>query len=187
MAFLTSEKVKTLKENTGGDKRYLNVSKLPDGKPVRIRFFGSGATGWVAWTVNRKPLRWEVLPDVLPESVKPDDNGDRTAKFFLAGICWDYEAEMFRAIEITQKGIIADINKYMADEDFGDPCGYDLTLTRTGSGLETRYEVIAKPPKPAAPSIRDGYTQLGWNINNLFEGSHPWSTDSDEDSESNDD
>jgi hypothetical protein len=186
MAFLTAEKVKTLKENTGGDKRYLNISKLPDAKASRFRFFGEGVTGFVAWTVNRKPLRWEVLPEVLPESVKPDDNGDRTAKFFLAGICWDYEAEMFRVIEITQKGIIGDINKYVADEDFGDPSGYDITITRTGSGLDTKYDVLAKPPKPISDTVKKVFSQLGWNLSNLFEGRHPWSDEND-DADSTDD
>ncbi len=180
MAFLTADKVKTLKENTGADRRYLNISKLPDGKPVRIRFFGEGVTGFLAWSENRKPLRWELCPEVLPETVKPDDNGDRTAKFFLAGVCWDYETEMFRVVEITQKGIIGEINKYCADEDYGDPSNYDIVITRTGSGLETRYEVLAKPPKPAGASIKSGFSELDWDLNNLYSGKHPWSTDDEE-------
>lgn len=183
MAFLTAEKVKTLKENTGGDKRYLNISKLPDGQPTRIRFFGEGITGHVAWTVNRKPLRWEVLPDVLPESVKPDDNGDRTAKFFLCGICWDYTAECFRVVEITQKGIIGEIQKYCADEDYGDPSGYDISITRTGSGLDTKYEVTVKPPKPVSAELKAKFAELDWDLNNLLHGLHPWS-DGNDDSES---
>lgn len=186
MAFLTAEKVKTLKENTGGDKRYLNLSKLPDGKATRIRFCGEGVTGFLAWTTNRKPLRWELCPEVLPESVKPDDNGDRTAKFFLAGICWDYEAEMFRVIEITQKGIIGDINKYVADEDFGDPSGYDITITRTGSGLDTKYDVLAKPPKSISDTVKKAFSKLSWDLDNLFEGRHPWNDDNQEEEATDD-
>ena len=181
MAFLSAEKVKTIKENTGADKRYLNLSKLPDGQPVRIRFFGEGITGFLAWTVDRKPVRWEMRPETLPETVKPDDNGSRTAKFFLTGVCWDYEADMFRVVEITQKPVITDIQKYIADEDYGDPHNYDLTITRTGSGLDTKYDVLAKPPKPASKETADKFAELDWNLANLYEGRHPWSAEDDTD------
>lgn len=184
MAFLTAEKVQTIRENTGSDKRYLNVSKLQDGQPCRIRFIGEGITGHVAWTVNKKPLRWELLPDSLPEHVRPDDNGDRSAKFFLAGICWDYENEMFRAVELTQRSVLAELNKYMADEDFGDPAGYDVVITRTGNGLETKYSVLAKPPKPVSPSIEKAFAVLDWDLNKLWDGRHPWSSDDDTDESS---
>lgn len=180
MAFLTAEKLKTIKDNTGADKRYLNVNKLPDGQPTRIRFVGGGVVGHVAWTVNKKPLRWEVLPDVLPESVRADDNGDRSAKFFIAGVCWDYDSKMYRVVEITQKGLISEINKYAADEDYGDPANYDLVITRTGSGLDTKYDLLAKPPAPFAekePEAAKAFKSLGWDLNLLFEGKHPWSAD----------
>lgn len=178
MAFLTAEKVKSLRENTGGDKRYLNISKIPDGQPLRLRFFGEGITGFLAWSVDRKPLRWPLRPETLPEIVKPDDNGDRLAKFFLCGICWDYSTETFRVIEITQKGIIGEIHKYLADEDYGDPTQYDISITRTGSGLETKYEVVMKPPKPPAASLQAKFEALDWDLNRLFDGEHPWPSQS---------
>lgn len=186
MAFLTAEKVKTIKENTGGDKRYLNISKIPDGQQVRIRFFGEGATGFVAWTTDKKPLRWELHPEVLPEIVRPNDDGSRTAKFFLAGICWDYETKMFRVVEITQKGIIGDIQKYVADEDFGDPTEYDIVISRTGNGLDTKYDTLAKPPKPISADVKAKFAELEWDLSNLYAGRHPWA-DSEDDSSNNSD
>lgn len=180
MAFLTAEKVKTIKENTGADKRYLNISKLSDSQPTRIRFVGEGITGFLAWSVNKKPLRWEICPEVLPETVKPDDNGDRTAKFFMTGICWDYDNEMFRVVEITQKSILGDLQKYMADEDYGDPCGYDIVITRTGSGLDTRYETLPKPPKPLASSIEEAFEAIDWDLHQLYDGRHPWAAEGDD-------
>lgn len=185
MAFLTAEKVKTIKENTGGDKRYLNISKIPDGQQVRIRFFGEGLTGFVAWTTDKKPIRWEMLPDVLPESVRPNDDGSRTAKFFLAGICYDYEAKLFRVVEITQKSIIGDIQKYAADEDFGDAEGYDIVIQRTGNGLDTKYDTLAKPPKPTPAALKEAFAELNWDLSNLYAGRHPWADS--EDQESNED
>lgn len=43
--------------------------------------------------------------------------------------------------------IFDSIRKYAEDEDYGNPTQYDFNITKTGSGFETRYEVIAKPKK----------------------------------------
>lgn len=182
MAFLTAEKLQTVKDNTGADKRYLNVGKLKDGEPTRLRFVGEGITGYEAWTEQKKPIRWESLPEVLPEIVRPDDNGDRKAKFFICGIVWDYENEMFRVMQFTQKSLLDGVSKYASDEDYGDPTNYDVMITRTGSGIDTKYDYLAKPPAPfseRAPEAAKQFKTLGWNLNLLFEGKHPWSTEED--------
>ena len=182
MAFLTAEKLQTVKDNTGADKRYLNVGKLKDGEPTRIRFIGEGITGYEAWTEQKKPVRWETLPETLPEIIRPDDNGDRRAKFFIAGTVWDYDAEMFRVIQITQKSLLDGIFKYSSDEDYGDLTNYDVLITRTGSGLDTKYDFLPKPPSSfadKAPEAVKQFKTLDWNLNLLFEGKHPWSTEED--------
>lgn len=178
MAFLTAEKIQTIKENSSGDRRYLKISKLADGTPVRLRFVGEAITGYLAWTENKKPLRWEMLPDVLPEIIKPDDDGNRSARFFLTGIAWNYDLEAFQVVEITQKGLLTEINRYAADEDYGDPCRYDVQITRTGSGLQTEYSYTVKPPsafEKKAPTAATIFKTLDWDLTRLFEGKHPWS------------
>ena len=180
MPFLSPEKIQTIKENTGGDRRYLKLNKLPDGKAAKFRFIGEGITGYVAWTVDNKPLRWEVLPEVLPENIRKNDDGERSARFFIAGTVWDYDAGMFRVVEITQKGLLSDLNKYLADEDYGDPCNWDFQITKTGSGLDTKYETVVKPPSDFAkkqPAAAKEFATLGWDLHRLFDGKHPWATD----------
>lgn len=188
MAFLSQAALDEVAQNTGPDKRYLSLSKLPDGKPCRVRILGEGITGFEAWTLQNKPLRWPILPNELPASIRPDDNGNLTARFFITGIVWDYAEEMFRVMTVTQKGVIDVINKHIRDEDYGDPSGYDFTITKTGSGLETKYSVMAKPPKPVAASIKADFADLEWDLHQLFEGKAPWdeaseggATDSDDD------
>jgi hypothetical protein len=178
MAFLSPEALDEVAQNTGPDKRYLGLSKLPDGKPTRIRILGEGITGFEAWTTNNKPIRWPLLPDELPANIRPDDNGNQSAKYFIAGIAWDYAEEMFRVVTITQKGVLDSINKHIRDEDYGDPSGYDFTITKTGSGLETKYSVMAKPPKPISASIKAAFADLDWDLTKLFDGKAPWDEDS---------
>ena len=174
MSFLTLDKVDEVGANTGPDKKYLAVTKLQEDKEYKLRFFGEGATGYEGWTVANKPLRWPLLPSEIPSNIRTDDNGAQVVKFFIAGIVWDYDQEIFRVINITQKTILDQLHKYMKDEDYGDLNGYDVTITKTGSGMQTKYRVLAKPPKAPSASIKEGFSELTWKINNLFQNINPW-------------
>lgn len=186
MAFLTADKVDEVGANTAPDKRYLTVNKLQEDKEYKLRFIGEGITGYEAWTTANKPMRWPLLPEELPLNIREDDNGNQTAKYFISGIVWDYEQEMFRVISITQKTLLEQLFKYMKDEDYGDATGYDIVISKKGSGKESKYSLLAKPPKPVTASIKSAFTDLDWDLSQLFHGNHPWdsgskSTDSTED------
>lgn len=177
MAFLTTDKVDEVGANTAPDKRYMNVTKLQEDKEYKVRFIGEGITGYEAWLTNNKPMRWPLLPEELPHNVRPDDNGNQTAKYFLSGIVWDYEQEMFRVLSLTQKTLLEQLFKYMKDEDYGDATGYDIVISKKGSGKETKYSLLAKPPKPVAASIKSAFADLDWDLKRLFDQAAPWDTD----------
>lgn len=42
-----------------------------------------------------------------------------------------------------------DVASFAADPDWGDPTQYGLTITRTGKGPETRYQIVPSPNKTA--------------------------------------
>lgn len=174
MGFLPQTAVDEVGANTAPDKRYLSLTKIQEEKELRIRFVGEGITGHEAWTTNNKPLRWRVLPEELPSNIRVDDNGSQSTKFFMTGIVYDYEAEIFRVLQISQKTVLENIYKYMKDEDYGDLTGYDLVITRKGSGKETKYSVLAKPPKPLAAAVDAEFKELGWKLDYVFENKNPW-------------
>jgi hypothetical protein len=49
--------------------------------------------------------------------------------------------------EVTQASIQTSIISLANDEDWGDPKGYDLIITRDGDGMETKYAIHPKPAK----------------------------------------
>lgn len=158
---------------------YISPSKLEEKKPHRFRIFGSAITGFECWCEEgkkSKPKRYPMKPEEsdLPSTVKMDDSGRPQLKRFLATLVWDYQNEDFRILQITQKSIIGDLNKYVKDPDYGDPQGYDIKLTRTGSGIDTEYSVVASPPKDMPKAIQQAYEEFYCDLNALFAGEDPF-------------
>lgn len=158
----------------GGSGRYVNLSKIEGER--RFRFIGSGISGFSAWNTDNKPVRWEVKPVEIPENIKPDLNGSREPKRFLASVVWDYEKEDFRIMEINQISLMKMIFKYMSDDDYGDLAGYDVKIIREKKGDKISYTLIPSPPKPLKPEISKAYENVDCNLHALYDGKDPWAT-----------
>jgi hypothetical protein len=174
-AWLANDVVDALvKETSSG--RYVNPSKLEENKEHRFRFFGTGITGYEVWTTDNKPVRYVEKPaDAdLPPNVKFEENGAPSVRRFIAGLVFDYAAEEFKILQLTQKGLMNSLFKYIQDADYGDPCGYDIKIQRKGSGLKTEYTLVPSPPKEPAAAIRAQYDEMHCNLEALFEGKDPF-------------
>jgi hypothetical protein len=170
--FLSADLVEEISSESSGNGRYVNPSKI-EGE-VRLRFVGAGITGFGGWTTDKKPVRFEKHPEQLPSNLAPDMGGRLGLKRFIAGLVYDYEAEEFKILEITQRGLMDDLFKYMKDEDYGDPTEYDIKISKTGQGKETKYSLVAAPPKPLAKAIAAEAAEVTCNLRALFDGEDPW-------------
>lgn len=173
IAWLEADTIDVLQKEAAAAGAFLNPSKLTD-KERRVRFLGTGITGWTAWTTDDKPVRWEQKPDELPENLKPDLGGKIGVKRFLATAIYDYESDEFKIFEITQKSLMEQLFKYIKDSDYGDPTGYDIKLSKTGSGKETNYSLVAAPPKPAGKDILARFEDFTCNLAALYDGEDPF-------------
>lgn len=170
--FLSIDAVDEISKESSGNGRYINPSKLEGEK--RVRFVGAGITGFSAWTVDKKPIRWEQLPEQLPSNIAPDMGGRVSAKRFIAGLVYDYEKQDFKILEITQRTLMDQLFKFMKDDDYGDPTGYDIKISKTGEGKSTEYSLVAAPPKPLAKDIAAALENVNCNLNALFDGEDPF-------------
>ena len=71
--FLSLDLVEEISKESQGNGRYVNPSKIEGEK--RLRFVGAGITGFGAWTVDKRPVRWESRPEKLPADLAPDHSG----------------------------------------------------------------------------------------------------------------
>jgi hypothetical protein len=169
--FLSPDAIEEISKEASGSGRYLNPSKITD--EVRVRFFGTGITGFEAWTDDNKPIRWETKPEELPSNIRQQE-GYQTLKRFIAAVVYDYSANDFKILQITQKTLMDQLFKFMKDEDYGNPTEYDIKIGKTGEGKKTEYTLVAAPPKPVKADIKSRFEELPCDLTRLFDGEDPF-------------
>jgi len=113
-----------------------NYTKLQDGEN-NIRVLSSAIIGYEYWNNENKPIRSKEYPKDTPD-IRLDKDGNPTRiKHFWAFVVWNYEQKRVQVLELTQKTLMGGIKALVDNEKWGDPKGYDLTITRIGEGLET--------------------------------------------------
>jgi hypothetical protein len=141
--------------------------KLKQGDNV-FRVLGDAIIGWIDWD-NKKPIR---TPHDQPKPKPVDPKND--VKHFWAFPVWDYEDKAIKVLEITQISIQNAINNYVADEAWGDPKNYDIVVKKVGEKMETKYAVMAKPPKEITTEISEAFKAVKIDLNLLFSGDDPF-------------
>ena len=166
-AFLDELGYEQLEEGLkGGENRFVQVSKIEGEK--RLRFIGAAITGLEGWIVGEgdekdRPIRFEKRPEELPENLRTE-KGKPQLKHFLAGVVWDYDSQSLMILSLTQKTLRELLFKFIRDEDYGDPQGYDIKISREGQGLDTKYGLLASPPKPISKEIKEAWDNEGCKI-----------------------
>ena len=63
-------------------------------------------------------------------------------------------------LELTQKGLIKELDQCSQEEDYADLNAWDFTITRTGLQLNTEYKLRPAPRKRATTkrSLKPGAT-----------------------------
>ena len=88
---------------------------------------------------------------------------------------YDYSANDFKILQITQKTLMDQLFKFIQDEDYGQPVKYDIKIGRTGDGKNTQYTLVAAPPKDIKADIQARYDELPpYDLDRLFDGGDPF-------------
>lgn len=84
-------------------------------------------------------------------------------------VVYDYKAKELKVFNVHQKNILNAIRGYAEKETFGDPTGYDLTITKTGSGKATKYpSVVADPPAEASEEVKEAVSKVVINMEQVY-------------------
>ena len=150
---------------TPGENRIRILGSMNDDPPTAIR-------GMVGWGTDSEGNR---KPDRTPAGEKVDASKyEEKAKEFFAMIVWNYGAEQISILEVTQASIIGEIVSLANDEDWGDPKEYDISIVKTGEGMETRYNTVPKPKKAQTKEIQQAFADAEINLMALFSGDDPF-------------
>ena len=148
--------------------------KLVEGKN-KFRVLSSAIVGYEYWTEDNKPVRSKTPIDEEPTNIKRDKDGNYNISHFWAFVVWNYDAKRIQILELKQKGVMTYMQGLVNDEMWGNPKGYDIVITRKGSGFDTEYITTANPHRPLDPEIQAKYENTKINLEALFTGADPFS------------
>ena len=153
-----------------------NYYKLVQGEN-RLRIlagFSDGAVmGLEYWNTENKPVRHRMGEQFTLENAKDGSS----PKHFWAMPVYDYKEGKVKVFEITQKSLQKSLSELSKDEDWGNPTGYDIAISRSGEGIETEYGLVPKPkkalPKEALVAWEEAKSN-NLNLGDLFDGGDPF-------------
>ena len=153
--------------------------KAPEGNYMRFkegentfRVLSSAVIGYEYWNKDNKPVRLKKQPTSTPADIRIDGDKPISIKYFWAFVVYNYKAEKKQILEITQSSLQNAIRALCENAKWGDPKGYDITVGRAGSGLETEYTLMPSPHS-AFPVDLIGVENI--NLEALFSGNDPFS------------
>jgi len=167
----------------GSSQGRYTLQKIVADKKTKVRVLSDFITGKSIWVRNtdpnaksdRKPFRLaqgESAPVSIMDQVainkftgKPE-----SWKQFIAAVVWNYADEQVEIFETDKSPLIERISELEDDEDWGDSKSYDLGITKTGTGKETRWSIT--PSNKASFKCPVEWKQV--NLNALLSGENPF-------------
>ena len=139
-----------------------------------FRVLSSAIVGWEYWTTDNKPVRSQEPPEGIPDNIKYEKDGKYRINHFWAFVVWNYEARKIQILQLTQKSIMEVIEGLVKNPKWGHPQGYDITITRSGSGFDTKYSTIPNPKEPIDDFILSENEEMKINLDALYANGDPF-------------
>lgn len=136
----------TRSDNSSGGYAFNQLKS--SGDKIKVRVLGDWVTGRLVWgdseSGGRKPNRFKYGEKIPAEAYGINHFTGEKEKLhqFIAAVCYNYGTERVEILEIAKKTVIRQIYDLECDDDWGDSRGYDLTISRTGTGTDTKYATI---------------------------------------------
>tara|TARA_R110001606_G_scaffold241323_2_gene389353 strand:+ start:1614 stop:2102 length:489 start_codon:yes stop_codon:yes gene_type:complete len=153
-------------ERAAKGSQYLKFA--PNDKAT-IRIISKPLEGIEVWK-DKKPLRWSFNGEMPKEAYTADD----TPKPFAAFGVWHYEAKEYKIYQCSTRSVLQELANL--NDVQGDPLSYDITITRKGAGLDTKYYVKPSAPKELTEDVLNATQEFAAKVDlgALFTGENPF-------------
>ena len=134
-------------------------TKFEDGEKTKLRILPSGLEDrncitWYEYFEEHED--WKKSPIRSIQSMKNIEE-----KHFWAFKVYNHNLWIVQLCTIKQKSLMKALEWIFTNEDYGDPLGYDITISRVGKGLDTEYSLVPSPPKKLDKEFED--KKINWN------------------------
>ena len=110
-----------------------------------------------------------------------DGKGLEPVKFAIAVPVYNYDTAKIEILQLSQKGLIRELDQISQQEDFADILATDFTLGREGAGLTTEYSLRPCPQRTKENSTVEAALKeavaKGFDITRLLGGGNPFSAE----------
>lgn len=119
----------------------------------KFRILTDSVVGKEGWKDN-KPFRRAHGLEITDDEVDTDEKTGR-AKIneFMAMYIYSHDEGKVMIASFTQASIKKGILALATDEEWGHPSEYDITITKTGDGFQSKYSITPSPKKPLAKTV----------------------------------
>jgi hypothetical protein len=148
-------------------------TKFNDGAN-RFRIISAPIVGWLYWNDQNKPVRLREQPTSTPKDIRVKDGKPEKMKHFWALVVWNYQSKALEILEVAQSTVQNAITALVNSEDWGDAREYDITITKTGTDLNTEYTVMPGRAAPVNPLVKHEFEKKNINLEALYEGGNPF-------------
>lgn len=125
----------------------------------KFRVLSDALVGKLGWKDNKPFRRAGADAEISPEEVDVSDQGKPKIHDFMAFYIYDYATEKVCVAEFTQKGIKKEFVNYANDEEWGHPKEYDITISKSGEKLLTKYTFKPSPAKPFSKAVQAAFEE----------------------------
>ena len=155
-----------------------NYMRLQDGDNEFL-ILDSALLGYEYWNRDNKPVRLKERPSALPADIRLEDDGKPSKpKHFWAFPVWNLRDRSVQVLEITQKSVMGGLQNLARSDKWGNPIlSYTITVTRSGTGFDTEYNVVPNPKGEDLSEIAAEWERVkqdGFDLTRLFSGDDPF-------------
>ncbi len=152
-----------------------NYTKLEEGD-TKVRILSKPLLGWQYFNNDNKPVRIEgaTQPSIDKSLIKIDKYSKQQVKHFWAMVVWNYKVKEIQVLEVSQSSIQGRIKELSKSTDWGSPFAYDITINKSGTGVDTEYSVTPIPPKPLSDEAKSAFKSKPCNLRALLVSGDPF-------------
>jgi len=194
MAFKMSTKAKQATAQGSGSGGYLSLSKLENKSSVRIHLLGDEPLDFYqVWGESPdgsqiKPFRF--VDDPSPSDIEAEmgefvrrQNYEKTGPdpvvYSMAFWCFNYSTEEVQLLQLTQKGLIRELDQLLSMEDYQDTDQWDFVIAKDTSGPPSSwYSLRPAPVKKGTENLTElrwrEAQEKGYDLNQLLTGGNPF-------------
>ena len=194
MAFKISQKAKAATAQGSGSGGYLSLSKLENKSSVRIHLLGDEPLDFYqVW--GESPDGTQIKPFRFTDDPSPSDitaemgefirrqNYEKTGPdpvvYSMAFFVYNHEQGEVQLLQLTQKGLIRELDQLLSMEDYQDTDQWDFVISKDTSGPPSSWYSLRPAPikKGSKETIDAAWNEAqakGYDLKELLLGGNPF-------------